>query len=66
MVTKLFFLIPAAITPMTQGNVAAEPVVDSPIAMAATPIIGSPMAEINEEEEPIFQEPIANHEEEQQ
>jgi hypothetical protein len=34
--------------------------------MAATPIIGSPMVETNEEEEPVFQEPIANHEEEQQ
>jgi hypothetical protein len=38
-----------------------ELVVDSPIPMVATPIIGSPMTEINEEEEPI-----ANHEEEQQ
>jgi hypothetical protein len=29
-------------------------------------IVGSPIAEINEEEEPVLQEPIANHEEEQQ
>jgi hypothetical protein len=34
--------------------------------MSVMPIIGSLMAEINEEEEPIFQEPIANHKEEQQ
>jgi hypothetical protein len=46
--------------------VVAEPVVDSPVPMAATPIVGSPMAEIDEELEPVFQEPIANHEEEQQ
>jgi hypothetical protein len=30
------------------------------------PIVVSPMAEIDEEEEPVFQEPIADHEEEQQ
>jgi hypothetical protein len=36
------------------------------MTMAATPVVGSPMAEIDEEEEPIFQEPIANLEEEQQ
>jgi hypothetical protein len=46
--------------------VVVEPVVDSPVNMAATPIVGSSMVEINEEEESIFQEPIANHEEEQQ
>jgi hypothetical protein len=34
--------------------------------VTATPIVGSPMAEVDEEEEPIFQKPIANHEEEQQ
>jgi hypothetical protein len=34
--------------------------------VAATPIVGSPMAEVDEEEEPIFQKPIVNHEEEQQ
>jgi hypothetical protein len=66
MVTEPFFLVPTAVTPMVQGNMMAEPVVDSPAPMAATPIVDSPMAEINEEEEPVFQEPIANHEEEQQ
>jgi hypothetical protein len=44
--------------------VVVELIVDSPVFMAATPIIDSSMAEINEEEEPNFQEPIANHEEE--
>jgi hypothetical protein len=34
--------------------------------MAATPIVGSPIIETNEEDEPVFQEPIVNHEEEQQ
>jgi hypothetical protein len=29
-------------------------------------IVGSPMVEVDEEFEPVFQEPIANHEEEQQ
>jgi hypothetical protein len=61
MVAEPFFLIPAAITPIVQGNVVVEPVIDSPVTMTATPIVGSPMAEINEEEETI-----ANHEEEQQ
>jgi hypothetical protein len=46
--------------------VVVEPIVDSPVPMAATPIVGSPMAEIIEEEKPVFQEPIVNHEEEQQ
>jgi hypothetical protein len=41
--------------------VVVELIVESRIPMAATPIIGSPMVEINEEEEPI-----ANHEEEEQ
>jgi hypothetical protein len=39
---------------MVQGNVVAEPVVDSPVSVAATHIVGSPMAEVDEEEEPIF------------
>jgi hypothetical protein len=43
-----------------------EPIVDSSVFMATTPIVDSPMTEINEYEEPNFQEPIANHEEEQQ
>jgi hypothetical protein len=34
--------------------------------MAAMPIVGSPMAKVDEELEPVFQEPITNHEEEQQ
>jgi hypothetical protein len=66
MVAKLFFSVPAAVTPMTQGNVLAEPVADSPVPMATTPIIGSPMTEVDEELEPVFEEPITNHEEEQQ
>jgi hypothetical protein len=65
MVAEPFFSVPAAVTPMVQGNVVAEPIVDSPVPVAATPIVGSPMAEVDEEMEPIFQKPIANHEEEQ-
>jgi hypothetical protein len=64
-IAEPFFSIPAAVTPMVQDNVVAEPVVNSPISVVATPIVGSPMAEV-EEVEPVFQEPIANHEEEQQ
>jgi hypothetical protein len=55
--------VPAAVTPMAQGNVVAEPVVDSHVPMALTTIVGSPMTEVDLE--PIFQEPITNHEEEQ-
>jgi hypothetical protein len=66
MVAEPFFSVPTAVTPMTQGNVVAEPVVDSPVPMAATPIIDSPMTEVDEELEPIFQELITNREEEQQ
>jgi hypothetical protein len=66
MVREPFFLAPATVTPIAQGNVVVEPIVDSPVPMAAMPIVGSLMAEINEEEELVFQEPIANHEEEQQ
>jgi hypothetical protein len=65
MVAEPFFSVPAAVTPMTQGSVVAEPIADSTIPMAATPIIGSPMTEVDEELEPIFQKPITNHEEEQ-
>jgi hypothetical protein len=54
MVAEPFFLVLAAVTPMTQGNVVAEPVVDSPVPMAATPIVGSRMIEVDEELEPIF------------
>jgi hypothetical protein len=66
MIAEPFFSVRAAVTPMVQGNVVAEPVVDSPVSMAATPIVGSPMTEIDEELEPVFQEPIINHEDEQQ
>jgi hypothetical protein len=66
MVAEPFFSVHVAVTPMLQGSVVAEPVVDSPVPVAATPIVGSPMTEVDEEEELIFQEPIANHEEEQQ
>jgi hypothetical protein len=65
-VAEPFFSVPAAVTPMTQGSVVAEPVADSPVPMAATPIVGSLMTEVDEELEPIFQEPINNHEKEQQ
>jgi hypothetical protein len=54
MVTKPFFSVPAAVTSIVQGNVVIEHIVDSPIPMAATPIVSSPMAEINEEKEHIF------------
>jgi hypothetical protein len=46
--------------------VVAEPVADSPVPMAATSIVVSPMTDVDEELEPVFQEPITNHEEEQQ
>jgi hypothetical protein len=40
---------------MAQGNVVAEPVVDSPVPIAATPIVGSPMmAGVDEELGPVF------------
>jgi hypothetical protein len=65
MVAEPFFSVPAAVTPMVQGNMVAEPIVDSPVPVTTTPIVGSPVAEVDEEVEPVFQEPIANHEEEQ-
>jgi hypothetical protein len=65
-VVEPFFSVPAAVTPMTQGNVVAEPIADSPVPMAATHIVGSPMTEVGKDLEPVFQEPITNHEEEQQ
>jgi hypothetical protein len=34
--------------------------------MVVTSIVSSPMTKIDEEEELVFQEPIANHEKEQQ
>jgi hypothetical protein len=66
MVAELFFSVSTAVTPMAQGNVVAELVADSPVPMAATPIVGSPMTEVDEDLYPVFQEPITNHEEEQQ
>jgi hypothetical protein len=65
MVAELFFSVPTVITPIVQGDVVVEPIVDSPVPMTATSIVDSPMAEIDEEEEHVFQEPIANHEEQQ-
>jgi hypothetical protein len=59
-VAKPFFLVSATVTPIVQSNVVVEHVVDSLVTMGATPIVGSSMTEIDEEEEPI-----ANHEEEQ-
>jgi hypothetical protein len=66
MVQEPFFSIPAVVTAIVQGSVVAIPVVDSLVTMVATHILDSPMAEIDEEEEPIFQESIVNHEKEQQ
>jgi hypothetical protein len=66
MVIEPFFSVPAAVTPMTQGNVVTEPVADSPVPIAARSVVGSPMTEVDEDLEPVFQEPITNHEEEQQ
>jgi hypothetical protein len=43
--------------------VVAEPVADSSVPMATTSIVGSPMTEVDEDLEPVFQEPIINHEE---
>jgi hypothetical protein len=54
MVAEPFFSVPAAVTPMVQGNVVAEPVLDSPVPVAATPIVGSPVAEVGEEVETVF------------
>jgi hypothetical protein len=66
MVAEPFFSVPTTAAPIVQGNVIAEPIVDSPVTMATTSIVGSPIAETDEEAKPIFQEPVANHEEEQQ
>jgi hypothetical protein len=54
MVVEPFFLVPNAVTPIVQGNVVVEPIVDSPLTICATPIVSSLMAEINEEEQPGF------------
>jgi hypothetical protein len=66
MVTEQFFLLSAIVIPIVQGNVIIESVVNSHVTMAAMLIIDSPMTKINEEEKHVFQEPIANYEEEQQ
>jgi hypothetical protein len=66
MVAEPFFSVPAAVTPMAQGNVVTKSITDSPIPMAATHIVDSPMIEVDEDLEPVFQEPITNHEEKQQ
>jgi hypothetical protein len=63
MVAELFFSVPVAVTPMVQDNMVAEPVVDSPVPVATTFAVVFSMAEVDEEEELVFQEPIANHEE---
>jgi hypothetical protein len=63
MVTEPFFSVPATVTPIVQGNVVVEHVVDSPVPMTATLIVDSSLAEINEED-PVFWKPIANYEEE--
>jgi hypothetical protein len=54
MITEPFFSVPAAVIPMVQGNVVAELIVDSLVHVPATPIVGSPMTEVDEEEELIF------------
>jgi hypothetical protein len=66
MVAEPLFSVPAAAAPMAQGNVVAEPVANSPIPMAAMPIVGSPMTEVDEYLVPVFQKPIINHEEQQE
>jgi hypothetical protein len=66
MVEEPFFSIPATVTPIVQGNMVVEPVVDSHVPMVVTLIVDSLMTETNEEEESIFLEPIDNHEDEQQ
>jgi hypothetical protein len=54
MVAEPFFSVPAAITPMMQDNVVVELVVDSTVPVATTHIVGSPMAEVDEEVEHVF------------
>jgi hypothetical protein len=54
MITEPFFSVPDAVIPMVQGNVVAELIVDSPVHVPATPIVGSPMTEVDEEEELVF------------
>jgi hypothetical protein len=53
MIAEPFFSVPATVTLIVHGNVVAESIVDSLMTMSATSIVGSPMAEIDEEE-PVF------------
>jgi hypothetical protein len=62
MVQELFFSMPTDVTPIIQGNVVATHVVNSPVIMVAILVVGSSVAEIDKEEEHVFQEPIANNE----
>jgi hypothetical protein len=41
MVAELFFSVPAAVTPMVQANVVAEPVVDSLVHVVVKVHLGS-------------------------
>jgi hypothetical protein len=66
MVAEPFFSVSVVVTPIVQDNVVVKPVVDSPVTMVVTSIVNSPMTEIDEEEELVFQEPIVILEEEQQ
>jgi hypothetical protein len=56
MVEEPFFSVSDVVTLIVQGNVVAEPVVDSHMTMATTPIVDSLMAESDEEEEHVFSE----------
>jgi hypothetical protein len=49
-----FFSVPTTATPMVQGNVVAELIIDSTVPVAAMSIVGSPMIEFDEKVEPIF------------
>jgi hypothetical protein len=44
MATELFFSVPVVVTPIVQGSVIVELIVDSPVPMSAMPIVSSPMA----------------------
>jgi hypothetical protein len=61
MVADPFFSVSATVTPIVQGNAVIERIIVCLVTMATTPIVGSPIAEIDKEEEHV-----ANHEEEQQ
>jgi hypothetical protein len=54
MVAQPFSSLLAAVTPIVHGDMVVEPVIDSPVPMPATLIVGSTMVEIDEEEEPVF------------